>query len=652
VVAEIPIKKRQNLMERPAEVIKHNRFFTEGAPDIPHSSRNHAEDLQEFHLPLARMHHAHLHDLGIAGGLAIGVTDNGSAVEVQPGVAVDGMGELIALSPDGQADISLSAPGEEDRRIGPPFLLSTDGLADQTRYLTIQFAERLRLGQGAGGKLEQTPWLRLQPVAGDGEFVNDGLAIVLAVVQVDGTGVATVRARDPVLPHGRRLMGDFTSELRIRRATQTVGQVGQDLAAVIGTTAGGGLRIGVAEATDTVHIGRINGDAFAAFTVKADATQLSGSLSVQGDQQNQGNLLVVGEIRAEANFRVAGDASVDANLSVTGTTALGGNVQAQSNLKVDGIVDAAEIRQNGTRIVSSQWNDIGGGINFTAGRVGIGTTRPAAQLEVEAHWTGEDGALRLSGDKPTIRFSGGSISGNRSWLLHLGSNGPGNLEFHRKLGSAQWSPVLAMSPSGNVGIGEVNPSFQLSLGRSIASTKLALYETDPSNAYGLGVTAGMFRLHLGNPQARFAFLNSSAGNAREIVTIGGSGNLVVTGTARKPGGGSWADLSDRELKTDIRQLDGALDTLLRLRGVRFEWREPEKHGNLTGPQMGMLAQEVETVLPDWVSTTPEGYKLLSIRGFEALTVEALRELRTALSNLQAQNAALEALLQQLETKHG
>ncbi len=626
-------------MERPVEVIRHNRFFIEGAPDIPHSSRNHAEDLREYHLPLARMHHAHLHDFGIAGGLGVGVAV-GNAVEVQPGVAADGSGELIVLSPDGRADISVVTPGEEDRQIDFPFRLGTDDHVGETLYLTIQFAERLRSAQGAGGKLEQTPWLRLQPVSGDGAFVDDGVAIVLAIVQVDDTGVA-VRARDSSLPHGRRLMGDFTSELRILRATQSAGQVGQDLAAVIDAAAeGGGLRIGVAEATDTVRIGRMNGDACAVFAVRADATQVHGSLGVLGDQQNQGDLLV------------AGDANVDANLRVTGTAALGGNVQALGDLKVDGVLDAAEVRKNGSPIVSSQWNDIGGGIMFAAGRVGIGTTSPTARLEVEADWTGVDGALRLSGDKPTIRFTGGPISGNRSWLLHLGSNGPGNLEFHRMLGFAQWSPVLSMSPSGNVGIGEANPSFQLSLGRSIASTKLALYETDPSNAYGLGVTAGKFRLHLGNPQARFAFLDSARADAREILTIGGSGNLVVTGTARKPGGGSWADLSDRELKTGIRQLEGALDTLLRLRGVRFEWREPKRHGNLAGPQIGMIAQEVESVLPDWVSTTEDGYKMLSIRGFEALTIEALRELRAAVTTLQARQDALAIKLKQPEAEHG
>ena len=39
----------------------------------------------------------------------------------------------------------------------------------------------------------------------------------------------------------------------------------------------------------------------------------------------------------------------------------------------------------------------------------------------------------------------------------------------------------------------------------------------------------------------------------------------------------------------------------------------------------MIAQEVEKVFPDWVETAPNGMKRLSIHGFEALTVEALRD---------------------------
>ena len=56
-------------------------------------------------------------------------------------------------------------------------------------------------------------------------------------------------------------------------------------------------------------------------------------------------------------------------------------------------------------------------------------------------------------------------------------------------------------------------------------------------------------------------------------------------------------------------------------------------GNLSGPQTGLIAQDVEKAFPEWVSTGSDGYKELTIRGFEALTIEALREIKTDVEQL-------------------
>ncbi|MBL8878539.1 MAG: tail fiber domain-containing protein [Phycisphaerales bacterium] len=135
--------------------------------------------------------------------------------------------------------------------------------------------------------------------------------------------------------------------------------------------------------------------------------------------------------------------------------------------------------------------------------------------------------------------------------------------------------------------------------------------------------------------------------------------LHVAGTAGKPGGGSWSVASDVRLKKNIRPLDSALERMLALRGVTYEYINPEMTHELPGVQMGMIAQEVEAVFPDWVDEGRSGFKRLTFRGFEALTVEAMREMRSAhdadanklraeIANLREENTDLRRRLELLE----
>ena len=149
-----------------AEQVKRSQYFNPPTTECPHSSRNHFEDWEEFHLPMGRMHHAALHGRGVARGLEVSVQDAGTQIEVGPGVAIDGKGELIALSAAGQADSGGEQPGEAGQQIDPPFRLGIAGRDPGTYYLCIQFAQALRFGEGSCGKLEQTPILRLLPTRG------------------------------------------------------------------------------------------------------------------------------------------------------------------------------------------------------------------------------------------------------------------------------------------------------------------------------------------------------------------------------------------------------------------------------------------------------------------------------------------------------
>ncbi len=130
-----------------------------------------------------------------------------------------------------------------------------------------------------------------------------------------------------------------------------------------------------------------------------------------------------------------------------------------------------------------------------------------------------------------------------------------------------------------------------------------------------------------------------------------SGLLQVYSDGLKPGGGPWGVLSDARLKHNIQPLDGALDRLLQLQGRTFEWNDPDSPW-ATGPgrQVGMVAQEVEPIFPEWVKTMPDGHKMFAPSGFEALTIEALRELKMENEALRAQNRTLEERVQALEQR--
>lgn len=129
---------------------------------------------------------------------------------------------------------------------------------------------------------------------------------------------------------------------------------------------------------------------------------------------------------------------------------------------------------------------------------------------------------------------------------------------------------------------------------------------------------------------------------------------LATDSAAKPGSNTWTIWSDRRLKRNIQPLHGALERLLALRGVTFEWRDAQHGGGRSGPQLGLIADEVRTAFPEWVGRDAQGYQTLTTTGFEALTAEAVRELRAKnaaeIEALRVENAELRARLERLERR--
>ena len=102
--------------------------------------------------------------------------------------------------------------------------------------------------------------------------------------------------------------------------------------------------------------------------------------------------------------------------------------------------------------------------------------------------------------------------------------------------------------------------------------------------------------------------------------------------------------SDRRLKKDITTITGAVDTVKQLIGRSFTWKEGDTKS------FGIIAQEVETILPEIISTqtviegeeNDDPYKMVNYAAFTGHFIEAIKELATKVEALETEVATLKA----------
>ena len=93
--------------------------------------------------------------------------------------------------------------------------------------------------------------------------------------------------------------------------------------------------------------------------------------------------------------------------------------------------------------------------------------------------------------------------------------------------------------------------------------------------------------------------------------------------------GNITAYSDITLKKNIEVIPNALDKVLQLRGVTFDRKDIE-----TSRQLGVIAQEVEKVCPEVVSTNEDGIKSVAYGNMVGLLIEAVKEQQVQINKLQ------------------
>ncbi len=366
-------------------------------------------------------------------------------------------------------------------------------------------------------------------------------------------------------------------------------------------------------------------------------------LDVDGDAKFRGPLSIEGALTVSGVAQIGGDLTVAGKLTAASFV---GNAEGLSNITpADNSVTSAKLALDPASLSKVS----GESMVAHDGQIGIGIPAPRSKLEVTSDWTGERGALELSGHKPTIRLTGGSDLANRSWIIHLGGNGPGDLEFYKKSPSdRQWMFRMALTESGITKI----PKLQLGnkwllSGEGDAHANddwLRLFSIQGTGYFGgfaaeklySGTTTFTQKLQLGSK-----WLLSGAGDAHgnddwlRLFNVQGDDYFGGFAAAKLYSIGGTVHGSDLRLKADVSSLERMVDKILALRGVRFKWRNARDEDSY---RIGLIAQEVERVLPEVVETGPDGMKGINAAGLVAAIITAIKDQQAELSALRTEFA--------------
>jgi hypothetical protein len=244
----------------------------------------------------------------------------------------------------------------------------------------------------------------------------------------------------------------------------------------------------------------------------------------------------------------------------------------------------------GSQTTQSLFNTVATTVNFAqaATTLSMGATTGTTSIRNNLNVTGTVTAALFSGSGSSLtalnasNLSSGTvpnaaISGSYTGMTNL--TGTGNVDFSRFLGNA-------------------------------ADTALA-----PSFSWSIDPNTGIFQ-----PAA------DQVG-----ISTGGTVKLTVSTTeitsALAISAPDFNSTSDIRFKENVVSVSDALGKVNKLRGVNFNWKDSGKYS------MGLIAQEVEEVLPEVVSTATDGHKSVSYQSMIGVLIEAIKDQQKQIDEL-------------------
>lgn len=241
-------------------------------------------------------------------------------------------------------------------------------------------------------------------------------------------------------------------------------------------------------------------------------------------------------------------------------------------------------------------NTLGAEIYYTSTNqnVGIGSSLPSSKLDVS-------GNVQISGIITASTISSSTISSTNATLTNI-SGTIGTITTLNSTNANIANLNLTQLSYSGVSTFSVGPVF-IGSGTSTGTV------SQPLQVTGGTYVSGNLGVGFTNPTSK----------------------LYVSGDAYFTGIVTCTDLnstSDVNLKSEVATIENGLEKINSLRGVNFKWKETEK------PSMGVIAQELEEVLPELV--TDSDPKTVNYNGIVGVLIEAVKELTIEINEIKKQ----------------
>jgi trimeric autotransporter adhesin len=366
----------------------------------------------------------------------------------------------------------------------------------------------------------------------------------------------------------------------------------------VSITAGNGLTGGgTIASTRTINVGAGDGISVAADSVAVDATVL----------------------------RTTGDSVVSASAQITHDSTTGFVANEHIDHSSVSITAGSGLTGGGT-IVSTRTINVGAGdgISVAADSVAVDTT-----------------VLRTTGDN--VVSSSAQIASDISGSFTAGtgldlSSGQFSVDVSDFMSNGVDNRVLTAAGTDSINA-ESNVTYDSGVFKIAGNNSragLTLQTGNNTNDRGIGF------MNSGGSYNALIYVSDAGSNQGNIVFSTGTVSTTLTDHTPSMTLDSSANLnvvgdvvayysSDKRLKDNIIQISNPIEKIKSIGGYEFDWNDNQS--TYEGHDIGVIAQEIEEVLPELVTTRNTGYKAVKYEKIIALLIEGIKEQQKQIDEL-------------------